>query len=257
MKPRIAIPVPHSDREYADAALPKYVQAVEQAGGEAVVIPLELSQREIARLAASCHGVLLPGSRADIHPEKYGARTRHPMTAAADEPRADADELLLQDAFNMRKPILGVCYGMQSLNVWRSGTLVQHLESPVNHRAERTVARAHRVRLEADSRLGRILGAAPSGAELWVNSSHHQAVEEVGDGLRAVAWAEDGVVEAVEGVAPGQFVLAVQWHPERTFAEDENARSIFRAFLDAASAEREHFRAAATDFESVEGRSGG
>jgi putative glutamine amidotransferase len=234
VKPRIAIPVPHSEADYADRALPPYVHALEEAGAEPVVIRLELPNAEIARLAASCEAVLLPGSRADIDPQKYGARERHPLTAPADPARDNADELLLQDAFNLRKPILGVCYGMQALNVWRSGTLLQHLETPITHRAERTLAKVHRVALEPGSLLAHIVAPVAGGAELWVNSSHHQAVGEIGDGLQVAARAEDGVVEAVEGTSPGQFVLGVQWHPERTFEEDPAAQAIFRALVEAA-----------------------
>jgi putative glutamine amidotransferase len=234
MKPRIAIPVPHSEAEYADRALPPYLRAIEEAGGEPVVVRLDLPNAEIARLAASCQAILLPGSRADIDPQKYGASERHSQTAPADPRRDNADELLLQDAFNLRKPILGVCYGMQSLNVWRTGTLVQHLETPITHRAERTVARAHRVALDPESLLARIVAPTAGGAELWVNSSHHQAVNAAGDGLRVVARAEDGVAEALEGTSPGQFVLAVQWHPERTFEQEPASRAIFEAFVKAA-----------------------
>jgi len=234
MKPRIAIPVPHSEADYADRALPPYLRAIEEAGGEPVVISLDLSNAEIAFLAASCQAILLPGSRADIDPQKYGMLERHSETAPADPRRDNADELLLQDAFNLHKPILGVCYGMQSLNVWRTGTLLQHLETPITHRAERTLAKAHRVALEPESLLARIVAPA-AGTEFWVNSSHHQAVNAAGDGLRVVARAQDGVAEALEGTSPGQFVLAVQWHPERTFPEDAAARAIFHAFIEAAA----------------------
>ena len=234
MKPRIAIPVPHSEADYAERALPPYLRAIEEAGGEPVVVNLDLPNAEIARLATSCQAILLPGSRADIDPQKYGVQERHPQTAPADPRRDNADELLLQDAFNLHKPILGICYGMQSLNVWRTGTLVQHLETPITHRAERTLAKAHRVALEPESLLARIVGPASGNAELWVNSSHHQAVNAAGDGLRVVARAEDGVAEALEGTAPSQFVLAVQWHPERTFENDPAARAIFHALIQAA-----------------------
>ncbi|MGE0406063.1 MAG: gamma-glutamyl-gamma-aminobutyrate hydrolase family protein [Candidatus Korobacteraceae bacterium] len=238
MKPRVAIPVPHTDSEYAGRALPQYLHALEEAGAEPVVVDLGLSNQEIARIATGCQAILLPGSRADIDPQKYGVLERHPQTAASDPRRDNADELLIQDAFNLHKPILGVCYGMQSLNVWRTGSLIQHVESPINHRAERTVTQAHAVTVEPESRLATILGPAANGEKLWVNSSHHQAADAVGDGLRAVAWAEDGVIEAIEGTSPGQFVLAVQWHPERTFDGEPSSRAIFRAFVEAAKESR-------------------
>jgi putative glutamine amidotransferase len=146
------------------------------------------------------------------------------------------DELLLQDAYKAHKPVLGVCYGLQSLNVQRAGSLVQHIESSINHTAGRAVAKAHSVMIEPDSRLAEILGDRKTVA---VNSSHHQAADRAGEGLRVVARsAEDGIVEALEGTRPEHFVLAVQWHPERSVNEEteiaESARAIFRAFVEAA-----------------------
>ena len=99
---------------------------------------------EIAKLVTHCEGVLLPGSPADVDPQKFGAE-RHPKTAPSDAGRDNVDELLLQDAHNLHKPVLGICYGLQSLNVWRTGTLVQHIESAkVNHEAGRNVERLRR-----------------------------------------------------------------------------------------------------------------
>jgi len=145
MKPRIAVPMPHSgDPEYAQRAIPQYERAVELSGGEPVRIPLSRPPSEVMQLIERCEGVLLPGSKADVDPAKFGA-VRHPKTEPADPERDVVDELLLQDAYNMRKPILGICYGLQILNVYRSGTLVQHIQSVVNHAAGRKVAVAHRV----------------------------------------------------------------------------------------------------------------
>ena len=90
-----------------------------------------------------CDAVLLPGSRADIDPQKYDAE-RNPKTNPSDSKRDTVDELLLQDAYNMHKPVLGICYGLQALNVYRSGTLVQHIESPINHSPGRGVPHAHK-----------------------------------------------------------------------------------------------------------------
>lgn len=235
VKPRIAIPEPCSyDPDYSRRALPPYLEALESAGGEPVIIPLSAAPEEIARQISSCSGILLPGSKADIDPQKYGAQ-RHPKTAAADALRDSADELLLQDAYNMHKPVLGICYGLQSLNVWRTGTLVQHIESAVNHSPADKNAMAHEVSVEPDSALARQLGLGPNSGNLQVNSSHHQAADVVGDALRVVARSEgDSVVEAVEGTLPGHYVMAVQWHPERSFAQDQPSRSLFQSFVEAA-----------------------
>jgi putative glutamine amidotransferase len=257
--PRIAIPVPHSgdredDREYAARALPSYEEAVRGAGGEPVRIELDQTPARVMKQIERCDAVLLPGSRADVDPQKYGAH-RHEKTAPADAKRDTVDELLLQDAYKMRKPVLGICYGLQSLNVYRAGTLVQHIESAnvdskINHSAGRTVANAHTVEIEPESKLAEIVGASKT---LAVNSSHHQSADAVGDGLRVVARsAEDGIIEALEGTVPGHFVLAVQWHPERSVNDGpevaESAHAIFRAFIEAARAKHAEL---AGEFESA------
>ncbi len=256
MKPRIAIPSPMSGgADYVRRSLPQYVHAIEASGGEAVVIPATATSRQIAHTAKRCDAVLLPGSPSDVDPQKYGAE-RHSKTAAADVFRDNADELLLQDAYNMRKPIFGICYGLQSLNVWRTGTLEQDLPGPVNHSAGSKVALAHSVKLEKKSRLAGILEDAKattaSKPTLAVNSSHHQAAQVVGDGLQVAAWCvEDGVKEAVEGTAPEHFVLGVQWHPERGFDGDQASQAIFRAFVRAADTWHKSLKGKQKDFESV------
>ncbi|HZD96246.1 MAG TPA: gamma-glutamyl-gamma-aminobutyrate hydrolase family protein [Candidatus Sulfotelmatobacter sp.] len=232
-RPRIAVPEPCSyDLEYSNRALPAYLRAIEAAGGEPVVIALASSPEEIARTVTGCSAILLPGSKADVDPQKYNS-PRHPQTAAADHLRDAADELLLQDAYNLRKPVFGICYGLQSLNVWRSGTLVQHIQSQVNHTAGAKVEVAHRVAVEPDS----LLANEIKGSELSipVNSSHHQSADTPGDGLRVIARSSgDEVVEAIEGTQPDHYVLAVQWHPERGFERDAVSASLFRSFVHAA-----------------------
>ena len=232
--PRIAIPEPNSqDSEYSARSWPQYAQAVEAAGGLAVKVPLSASPATVAQLVASCEGVLLPGSPADLNPQKYG-EDAIPACNPADPAREAVDELVLQDASNLYKPLLGICYGFQSLNVWRGGTLLQHLTTAINHEAGRTVTDAHLVEIEAKSRLRRLLGLGTRGT-LSVNSSHHQAVGILGDGLVRAAWSpDDGVVEAAEGHGD-QFLIGVQWHPERTYTENRAAQGLFQAFVDAAA----------------------
>ena len=234
MAVRIAIPVPtSSDPEYNQRSLPPYVDALKAAGAEPVVVPLNVAQEPVARLLAGVQGVLLPGSRYDVEPERYG-EARAPECAESDPARTAADELLLQDAFALRKPILAICHGAQTLNVWRNGALIQDLKTTVNHRPGRDVVEAHPVRIAQGSRLTAILAQAAS-AEVQVNSSHHQAIRTPGDNLRIAAISSgDGVIEAVELDAPNHFVVAVQWHPERTYAESEFSRAIFSAFVKAA-----------------------
>lgn len=241
--PRIAIPEPTStDEAYNQRSLPQYIRAVEAAGGVPVPIPLRESSETQARLLATCSAILLPGSPADVDPAKYGQQAVQEC-AAKDAPREAVDELLFKDAFATGKPIFGICYGLQSLNVWRHGTLIQDLPHPlrgngnhVNHQPGREVQEAHAVALAGDSRLSHVLGRLPQvSRDLYVNSSHHQAIDGPGDGLAVVATSPvDGVIEALEGTDPKQFVVAVQWHPERSYESSAASRALFAAFLDAA-----------------------
>jgi len=234
-RPRIAIPEPCAyDAAYSARTLPPYLEAIKEAGGEPVVIALGLAPEELAQRITGCSAVLLPGSKADVDPQKFSAE-RHPKTNAADPPRDAADELLLQDAYNLHKPIFGICYGLQALNVWRTGSLRQHIESEIAHSGRLSSEMAHNVVVEPNSLLAREIGRGPCPCSIPVNSSHHQSAEVVGDGLRVTArCAEDGVVEAIEGTLPGHYVLAVQWHPERTFQNDEPSRRLFASFVQAA-----------------------
>jgi len=232
MKPLIAIPEPCSyDKEYSARAFQPYLKAIDSCGGQPAPISLDASPDDIARTVRGCSAVLLPGSKADVDPQKYGA-AKHAATAPADPQRDAADELLLQDAYSQRKPILGICYGLQALNVWRTGTLVQHLETPVQHSGSRAEI-AHQARIVPGSGLSALLASAAS--QIGVNSSHHQAAEKTGDGLRVAARCpEDGTIEAVEGIDPQHYVLAVQWHPEKNFDRDPVSRRLFESLIEAA-----------------------
>jgi putative glutamine amidotransferase len=241
---RIAIPLPLSaDSDYVELSLPPYERAVEMAGAQAVRVPLDRSRSELRKIIETCQGILLPGSKIDVDPAKYGA-PKHQKTAPADPLRDRTDRLLLERAYAARKPVLGICYGLQSLNVYRAGTLIQHIpdflsahSGVVNHAAGRTVAVAHDAEIDPASTLAQIVGKGNSeeAVRIPVNSSHHQAVENTGTGLRIVARCPtDGIIEALEGIDPSHFVIAVQWHPERSVDRDEPSRAVFRAFIEAA-----------------------
>jgi putative glutamine amidotransferase len=241
--PRIAIPEPTStDEAYNQRSLPQYIRAVEASGGTAVPIPLHATPAELAGTLASCSGVLLPGSPADVDPARYG-QERVKECAAKDEAREAVDDLLLQGAFDQGKPILGICYGLQSLNVWRQGTLIQDLPHAdaailgvVNHQPGREVQKAHPILVTPGSRLSHLVeGVGEEAPGLFVNSSHHQAIGRPGNALMVAATSPgDGVIEALEGSDPKQFLVAVQWHPERSYDVSAASRSLFTAFLDAA-----------------------
>jgi len=232
---RIAIPEPtSSDTAYNQRSLPLYVAALEAAGATAVVVPLIESQDKVAKCIAETQGVLLPGSGFDVDPERYG-EARQPECGPADAARTAVDELLLQDAFNLRKPILAICHGVQTLNVWRNGTLIQDLKTSVNHRPGREVVEAHPVRIASGSRLSLML-PENTGEDVQVNSSHHQALREPGDRLVVTAVSpKDGVIEAVELDSLDHFVVGVQWHPERTYAQSVVSHAIFAEFIKTAA----------------------
>jgi len=242
MKPRIAIPIPTSlNLDYNTRSWPAYAAAVTASGGEPIKIDLGLTPTQVLEIAATCQGICLPGSPADVDPLRYGAEV-DPASSPADPAREAVDFLLLEDAAANAKPVLGICFGVQSLNVWRGGSLVQDLTPmPVNHSAGAKVAIAHTALVAENSLLASILDPAEAPntdgfLRLPVNTSHHQSVSAPGDGLRIVARCpDDGVVEAVEndptwrnpGVDRPQFLLGIQWHPERSYDISATSRSLF------------------------------
>lgn len=239
MQPQIAIPLPTSeDHEYSRLNWNAYASAVREAGGEAVEVSLTLTPQALTRLFNEVDGILLPGSPADVDPACYG-HPRDPASAPVDAAREATDRLLLELATATRKPILGVCFGAQMLNVFHGGTLVQDLTIlPVNHAAARGVLVAHMVEVSRGSLLASIVEQAGEATEdlcrLPVNSSHHQAIAIPGTGLAVSARCpQDGVIEAVEGV-PGHFVLGIQWHPERTTAISATSRALFLRLVEEA-----------------------
>jgi putative glutamine amidotransferase len=235
MSIRIAIPEPTStDAAYNARSLPPYLAALQSVGLSPVIVPLHERQDRVARLLAEVQGVLLPGSGFDVDPERYG-EARIPECGPADAGRTAVDELLLQDAFNLQKPILAICHGMQTLNIWRNGTLIQDLPtvstSQVNHSPGRDIVNAHAIEIGPGSVLAKIAGGSLSQE---CNSSHHQAVSRVGDNLCVVAVSPlDRVIEAVELESAEHFVIGVQWHPERTFTKSPLSRQLFSAFANA------------------------
>jgi putative glutamine amidotransferase len=240
MSVHIAIPEPTStDSAYNQRSLPPYLAALHSAGMTPVLVPLHERQDRVARVLLTVQGILLPGSRYDVDPERYG-EIRIPECGPTDPARTAVDELLLQDAFNLHKPIIAICAGLQSLNVWRNGTLIQHLTTSVDHSPGREVLDAHSIQISPGSRLAAILPAslALPGEQLKtvVNSSHHQAIRSVGDTLIVSAVSHvDNTIEAVELDSRSHFVVAVQWHPERTYTHSAFSRALFSAFAQAAT----------------------
>ena len=251
MSIRIAIPEPtSSDAAYNARSLPPYLAALQSAGAIPVLVPLHERQDRVARLLLNTSGVLLPGSGFDVDPERYGEE-RIPECGPADPGRTAVDELLLQDAFNLHKPILAICHGAQTLNVWKNGSLIQDLPTvvgtQVDHSPGRSIVSAHPIEITPGSRLAK---AAAGVLRNESNSSHHQAIGRLGDNLTVTAVSlEDGVVEAIELDSPNHFVVGVQWHPERTYTVSALSRALFGALV--AAAQAWHPRQAETSVSAV------
>jgi putative glutamine amidotransferase len=223
---------PHGEPPRIEMALGiAYLDALEQAGAVPVTIP-PLKPDSARPLLERLSGLVLSGGP-DIHPTAYGADEHAQLGPTW--PDLDRFEIsLTREADALRLPILAICRGAQALNVARIGTLFQHVPDRfggnIDHRQPGYGAKpAHSVEIDPDSVLARALGRTT----VDVNSYHHQAADQVGRGLRAVAWSPDGLIEAVE--APGRdFVVGVQWHAEAMASELPEQAALFRAFVEAA-----------------------
>jgi putative glutamine amidotransferase len=212
-----------------------YVRTLENLGALPVLIPLQMSEATLRGIFERLDGLLLPGGE-DMDPSTYRAE-RHPQLGATDKERDRTELLLTEWALTEGMPVLGVCRGAQVINVACGGTLYQDLHSqrpdlakhdyfPPNYERFRI---SHSITVEADSRLAQALGTVHE-----VNSMHHQGIDRVGEGLRAVAVTDDGLVEAVE-VPELPFVVGVQWHPEELARTDQHSSSLFYDFVNAAA----------------------
>ena len=237
-KPRIGLPYRTRKEELAGefTKVEPYMLALRAAGAEPVVLSLGLSADHLEKIAATLDGVLLTGSPADVEPSRFNA-ARHAATSDADAHRERTDWALLEHCFTEQKPLLAICYGIQSLNVFLQGTLIQdiptELQSSLAHETSDEAIEPevfHTAVIARDSKLSRMPGAAE---EIRVNSSHHQSILEHGRNLKVVARAPDDVVEAVEWTGDSNWVLGVQWHPER-MAADTLSQSLFRELMQAA-----------------------
>lgn len=207
-----------------------YAAALHAAGLDPVYVPLIPDPAYLNRLAGAAAGILLSGSNSDVDPARYGEAPAPELGPV--QPLRDAtDRILLEAARRERLPLLAICYGVQALNVACGGSLHQDLAgagfTAVDHRRPAPGAWAHHPVRVAGAIPG--LDGFPPG-EYRVNSSHHQAIKRLGDGLTAFAWSPDGLVEGVHGDPAGPFLVGVQWHPESCWRDDPLSAELFRRF---------------------------
>ncbi len=242
MRPLIGVPAytgtnPLAGQDEPTAFLPDvYTQAVRRAGGRVALLPPGGDEEEAAYIGRNIDGLMLAGGP-DLNPRLYGAKEIHPLTQPPDDEQDRWEMWLTTQALMQGLPILGICRGMQVLNVRMGGTLYQHLPDLVGHGHgdDGPGFGTHDVRLGTAGLVPAILSADDGTIRNFVSvpARHHQSVDRIGNGLRAVAFARDGTVEAVELITDypsSEFVVGVQWHPER--GTDPR---LFDAFIAAAS----------------------
>ena len=207
--------------------LPDYLDGIKAAGGLPVVLPLEVSEEDVDQIVNTCDGFLFTGGQ-DVSPSLYGMEDATGTIVSSPE-RDQLETMLLSKALLADKPILGICRGLQFINAFMGGTLWQDLpsqhHSEIVHRQGKPYdVPTHQVILNGD--LQSLLGKEV----LEVNTLHHQAVKDLGNGLIPMAIAPDGIIEAF--MLPGKrFVWAVQWHPEYLFRTDKDSFAIFAYFV--------------------------
>lgn len=208
-----------------------YGEAVYHAGGAPVYIPLIPESDFIEALIGKLDGVLLSGSNSDVDPLRFD-QAPHVKLGPVVYERDETDSLLLRACEARKIPVLGICYGMQALNVYRGGTLFQDLESQIEevikHQQAGPYGRpSHSVKIKDES----ILAILAGSTAVRVNSHHHQGVDQLGKDLEPIAWSADGLVEAVINTRPDHFMLGVQWHPEAGWEKDPLSQALFKHFI--------------------------
>ncbi len=215
--------------------MPSYSEAVSRAGGIPLLIPLGLSEDDLATVIDRVDGVLLPGG-ADVAPEAYNGR-QHAKVYGVDLERDRTELFVARAAVARGKPFLAICRGIQVLNVALGGTLWQDIPSQIPDAADHDTADehprnhlAHIIDARSDSLLAKLLGKSQS----WVNSYHHQAIRDLAPELNVTANAPDGVIEAVE-ITNHPFAVGVQWHPENMVYDDPGMHGLFVGLVQAAA----------------------
>lgn len=198
-------------------------------------LPFHLSlipEREyIAGALSNLDGILLPGSDTDVDPLRFGSEPQPNLKRVIPE-KDETDLLVLDEAEKLNLPVLGICFGMQIINVWRGGTLIQDIESEikncVKHEQGKPLDRnSHSLKIKE----GSFVSSLSNSEKTLVNSHHHQSIKDTGKNLKATSWAKDGVIESIEDIQNDKFILGVQWHPELSWKTDLLSKQIFEAFI--------------------------
>lgn len=225
-RPLIAVIPSYSEKRRLQLA-PAYLFALGEAGAIGVAVPYTENESTLDDYAALFDGFLFSGG-VDVDPVHYGEEKAFD-SVEIDGERDRFELALCKKILPTGKPILGICRGIQLLNVACGGTLIQHMEG--HRQTEKGNVLPQAVRIDPSSRLSRIAGETA----IFTNSFHHQAIKTVAQGLRATAWAEDGTVEAIESDTH-PFLFGVQWHPELFYREVPHAQRLFMAFAEACRA---------------------
>lgn len=209
-----------------------YSEALQGLGAVPVHLSLIPDEEYVSQCLKGVDGILLPGSDTDVDPHRFGEEP-HPKLKRIIYEKDEMDALVIEEAEKLGLPILAICYGMQALNVFRGGNLIQDIESQVDncllHEQGIPLERnSHSINIEENSILSRLI---TNSDNVRVNSHHHQAIKRVGKNLKATAWAKDGVVECIEDIRDNYFALGVQWHPELSWKNDDLSRKIFETFI--------------------------
>jgi len=226
-KPLIAIiPSPHDDEKIKNRFVMRssYFEAIHDAGGIPVYIPYTTDEKVLASYCADFDGFLFSGG-VDIDPKYYG-ETKKCNSVQINADRDNFEFALFKVVYQAKKPIFGICRGIQFLNVALGGSLFQHID---NHsQKESGDVRQQSIRIIKNSRLYDIIGKT----EIMTNSFHHQVIKNTAKELMASAFSEDGYTEAIElPTSKYPFFMALQWHPELYYTKDEGQRKIFKAFI--------------------------
>ena len=216
-----------------------YCEALDASGGVPFHIGLIPDKKYIIESLKHLDGILLPGSDTDVDPHRFGEDPHLRLGKVIPE-KDETDLMVLEEAEKLNIPVLGICYGMQALNVFRGGTLYQDIESQmsnsIKHEQGKPLDRnSHAIKIGQGSILARLITNNNANDVIRVNSTHHQAIKVVGKNLKATAWANDGVVECIEDIRENRFNLGVQWHPELSWKTDELSKQIFNVFVERCS----------------------